>query len=96
MGLKKYIIMTAPIYQYSVLPFSGPRYRENSSKLKDGDYGCAICGKSLPRPYKFEAVVVHGGDWASTKEEEENESDPGYMGSWGIGPDCHKKYLIKD
>lgn len=81
--------------QYKVSPFSAANYRKNSAKLKDTECGCAICGKSVSEPYAHEVVIVNGGDWAKTQEEAENESDPGYMGVWGIGPDCHKKHLIK-
>ena len=83
------------INRYKVLPFSGARYQKNFNKLKAREYGCAICGKPVAEPYENPVVVVNGGDWASSKEEAENESDPGYMGVWGIGPECHKKHLIK-
>lgn len=81
---------------YSVPPFSGANYRKNERKLKDGETPCAICGKAVAYPYAHPVTVVGGGgDWARTEEEEVNESDPGYMGVWGIGPDCHKKFLVK-
>lgn len=81
--------------QYKVLPFSATNYQKNFSNLNATEYGCAICGKSISQPYEHEVAIVGGGDWAKTQEEVENESDPGYMGVWGIGPDCHKKHLIK-
>lgn len=84
---------TMPLY--SVLPFSSASYQKNFRKLGDSEVGCAICGKAVTAPYKNSAVVVYGGDWASTQEEAADESDPGYMGVWGIGPDCHKKFLVK-
>lgn len=81
---------------YSVLPFSGTRYAENFKRLKDCEYGCAICGKPVATPYKHSAAIVDGGDWARTEAEAADDSDSGYMGVWGIGPDCHKKYLVKN
>lgn len=77
---------------YSVAPFSDPKYAENSKRLKTHEYGCAICGKPVKTPYEHSAVIVGGGDWARTEAEATDESDPGYMGVWGIGPDCHRKY----
>jgi hypothetical protein len=81
--------------RYSILPFSGPRFKENERRLKDSETPCAICGKAVIYPYKHAVVVVGGGDWAMTEAEEQDESDSGYMGVWGIGPDCHRKYLIR-
>ncbi len=82
--------------QYKVLPFSGPRYAENAKKLTNEEQGCAICGKPVRLPLVHTAVVVNGGDWAKTPEEAADDADPGYMGVWGIGPDCHRKHLIKE
>ena len=82
--------------RYSIPPFSGPNYRKNERKLKAGESPCAICGKAVKYPYKYSVVVVDGGgDWAISEEEEKDESAMGFMGAWGIGPNCHKKYLIK-
>ena len=81
--------------RYSVPPFSGAKFRENEKNLKDGETPCAICGKAVSHPFAYPVVVVGGGDWAQTEAEEANESDPGYMGVWGVGPDCHRKHLIK-
>lgn len=81
--------------RYNVLPFSGPRYGENFQKLDNEDPGCAICGRSVAQPYAHTATVVGGGDWAKTHAEVADTSDPGYMGTWPIGPDCHRKHLIK-
>lgn len=81
--------------QYTIDPFSSENYQKNSAKLKSSEYGCAICGKPVKPPYKHEATIVGGGAWAETPEEAADETDPGYMGVWGIGPDCHRKYLMK-
>ena len=81
---------------YSVAPFSGARFKENQARLKEGQTPCAICGKAVPFPYKHSAPVVAGGDWARTPEEAEDEDDPGYMGVWGIGADCHRRYLDRE
>lgn len=91
-----------PFYIYKVLPFSGPKYSKNQEKY-DNDNGtedqvhlCAICGKPVKYPYEFQACVVQGGDWARTMDEIENkdESDAGWMGLFGIGPDCHRKNVL--
>lgn len=87
---------TLTLNTYKVLPFSGANYRKNSARLKDNEVGCAICGKPVKMPYKHEVTVVGGGYWARTQEEAADEGDSGYMGVWGIGPDCHKKHLNKD
>lgn len=81
---------------YDVAPFSGPRFRDNEAKLMASETPCAICGKAVAKPYKHCAVVVGGGDWARTEAEEQDETAPGYMGVWGIGPDCHRKHLVRD
>lgn len=81
--------------RYSILPFTGPRYSENEKKNTLNEVGCAICGKLVTKPYVHTATVVGGGDWAINADEVANVNDPGYMGLWPIGPDCHKKYLIK-
>lgn len=77
---------------YTVAPFSGARYRENQARLEQGEQPCAICGKAVSFPYEHSATVVAGGDWARTQDEAQAEDDPGYMGVWGIGPDCHRRY----
>ena len=81
---------------YSVRPFSGLNYYKNQNSLKDGQEGCAICGKYVAQPFRHEATVVHGGQWARTEAEANYYADNGYMGVWGIGADCHKKYLVKN
>lgn len=88
--------MKAGMNRYSVLPFSGAKFNENQKRLKEGETPCAICGKPVAYPYKHEATVVGGGDWAQSEAEAQDVNDPGYMGAWGIGQDCHRKYLIKD
>lgn len=86
---------TPILNQYKVEPFSAASYQKNAAKLGATEYGCAICGKPVKFPYEHEATIVGGGAWAETEEEAAAEDDPGYMGVWGIGPDCHKKNLIK-
>jgi hypothetical protein len=82
--------------RYTVLPFSGARFHENESRLGDDELPCAICGKLVAQPFAHSATVVGGGDWAATLEEVADTADAGYMGVWGIGPNCHAKYLVKD
>lgn len=80
-------------FVYTVFPFSGEAYRKNEGRLKEGEVPCAICGRAVARPWRFSAVVVNGGDWARSQVEAENVEDPGYMGVWPIGPDCHRRFL---
>lgn len=81
--------------RYKVAPFSADSYKKNFAKLGETEYGCAICGRPVAMPYEHSVTIVHGGAWAATQEEASNESDPGYMGVWGIGPECHRRHLIK-
>ena len=80
---------------YNVFPFSGDVFRKNQERLKMDEIPCPICGRAVSKPYKHTVTIVRGGDWARSVAEETNESDPGYMGVWGVGPNCHKKYLMK-
>ena len=78
---------------YSVAPFS--LWKKSKSNVR-GITGreCAICGKQVREPFKHLAIVIDGGArWAST-EADVDLSDPGYMGEYPIGPDCHRKYLF--
>jgi len=81
---------------YTIPPFSGPKYRENSRKCVDGETPCAICGKGVkggPWEWPHFAVVINGGsDWG---DESSPEEDPGYMGGWPVGTACHSKYFKK-
>ena len=86
--------MNTERFVYSVLPFGGKTFGKNQARLKSGDVPCAICGRAVLKPYKFQAAVVGGGDWARNQTESDNTADPGYMGWWPIGPDCHKRYLV--
>lgn len=83
------------INTYKVEPFSGPMYSKNFRNLGPSEYGCAICGKPVSEPYANPVSIVLGGTWALTQEEADDLTDPGHMGVWGIGPDCHKKYLVR-
>jgi len=83
--------------RYSVQPFSLWTDKTRSKDI-EGSTPCAICG----RPVKDDnqkatwVTVVNGGDdWAKNEYEANNVNDDGFMGGWPVGPDCHKKYLIK-
>lgn len=77
---------------YSVPPFSGENYGANERRLKSGETPCAICGKAVKHPFAHPVVVVDGGaDWARSEAAEADDSTPGYLGVFGIGPDCHRK-----
>ena len=78
---------------YSIKPFSGPNYIKNSLRCDKNRHPCAICGKPLDvEKVKYWVVVVNGGaDWGN----EDSEQDSGYMGSFPVGNDCHRKYIVK-
>lgn len=78
--------------RYIVNPFSGKNYHRNESRCPDPMLPCGICGKPIdPQKAKHWAVVIDGGArWGDMKSDME---DPGYMGEWPIGNDCHKKYV---
>lgn len=73
--------------KYDVPPFSGKNYARNSAKA--GNDACAICGRFVKDANHF-AVVTDGG--ASWGDEGSDSGDPGYMGSWPVGNDCHRKH----
>lgn len=79
--------------QYSVPPFSGKDYGKKSERCKDDETPCAICGRGVKDPWPHTAAVVRGGGaWG---DEKSDQNDPGWMGLWPIGNDCHRKYVIK-
>jgi hypothetical protein len=85
--------MPTKICRYSVPPFSRipPRLRGVSSAGPE----CAICGRPLkPGAKMFPAVVVDGG--VAWGDEASDENDPGHMGGFDVGPECHRKYAIKE
>jgi hypothetical protein len=60
--------------------------------VSDGDGGDAMSN------WPHVAEVVNGGfDWGDGSGKGINSmSDPGYMGAWPVGNDCHRKYAIKE
>ena len=77
--------------KYEVKPFSGKNYAKNSSLSPGQTSPCAICGKSIKHPWPHQAIVINGGsNWGDLNSD---ENDPGYMGCWPIGNNCHKKYV---
>ncbi len=77
--------------RYSVAPFS--LWKDSNHVRGITGRECAICGKQVREPFKHTAVVVDGGvQWADA--EDADPSDPGYMGEYPVGPDCHKKYRL--
>ena len=85
--------------KYTVPPFSRGLWLD--SNVTPQDNPCAICGKSIidTRPASEGgrariAVVINGGiDWGDL---DSDETDPGYMGGWLIGPDCHRKFQNRE
>lgn len=79
------------LYRYKVSPFSGTDYHKHASLVRAGFDQCAICGRPVKRPAAHKAVVINGGSaWGDSKSDED---DPGYMGLWSVGPDCHKRLV---
>jgi hypothetical protein len=77
--------------RYRVSPFSGARYHENARRA--GIYEpCGICGKAVKAPTHRAVVVDGGGAWG---DERSDTNDPGYMGTFPIGSDCHRKHVLR-
>jgi hypothetical protein len=81
-------------HRYAQAPFSGKGWHGNHSD----EPMCGICGRvvkggTFDDGWTLWGVVVNGG--ASWGDERSDESDPGYMGWFPIGRDCHKRHLIK-
>lgn len=82
-------------YSYAVRPFSGADYTRNAERAYGaGLTPCGICGKGVQDTSKATmAVVIDGGaTWGDDRSE---ASDPGYMGCWPIGSDCHRRHVVR-
>lgn len=57
------------------------------------DLQCVICGKKMtPQQVRHHALLASGGGgWG--RPEDDDESDPGFMGWFPVGSECHRKYL---
>jgi len=82
---------TRRLYQYSVSPFS--RIPHHLLSSTDESETCAICGHAVSGPVLYEACVIDGGTaWG---DDAADETDPGYMGVFPIGSDCHRRFAIR-
>lgn len=82
--------------KYTVPPFSGKDYYKNEKRVKSPKWPCAICGRPVDTEKEdgHWAVVVNGGSqWG---DDSSDTNDPGYMGSFPVGNDCHRKYKMKE
>lgn len=81
--------------RYKVAPFSGARYTENAARCDVDELPCAICGKPVRHGASpHAAIVVNGGvDWG---DEHSDPDDAGFMGSWPVGRDCHRKHVVRE
>jgi len=80
----------ATLGKYTVPPFS-QKTREHN--VLDDEFECGICGRSVKTPIQHEGIVINAGtDWG---DDSSDQNDPGYMGCWAIGSDCHRKYKVK-
>ena len=75
-----------------VNPFSGSRYHEWSRSQPAGTMPCVLCGK----PVRLDqgppmAEVFRGGAFVMAEGPDPDESDPGYMGWFPVGPDCLRR-----
>jgi hypothetical protein len=82
-------------HRYAREPFSGDGWKRASIPAKPL---CGICGRvvkggTFEDGWTLWGVVVDGG--ASWGDEHSDESDPGYMGWFPIGKDCHALYCVK-
>lgn len=82
--------------RYSVPPFSqtgGPTFGKSANN--DDTLPCAICKRPVKNP-KHWAVVTDAGDrWGDAKDAVMACSgNPGYMGEFPIGSDCHKRFFL--
>ena len=70
--------------------FSGEAW--GNDKALNESNPCVICGKNC-RDDAPMLIVMGGGASALAASEDETEAaeDPGYMGSYAIGPDCLRK-----
>lgn len=85
--------MSETYSKYSVPPWS----RRPDSYYATGLTGdlpeCAICGRVITSVTMHHAIVINGGaDWG---DEYSDESDAGYMGCFDVGPDCHRRFVVK-
>lgn len=93
------------VYRYKVPPKSGPRYFDNMERY--GEHGaCAICGKRVKGsedelPWGWILDTENGFIWApadyqGSPEEMDALGVTSDYGCWPIGPDCHKRHVIKE
>lgn len=85
--------MSEPRYPYDVPPFSDPKFHANRDRYSRAEWFCAICGRPVDETKKSTkwATVINGGaDWG----DENSPQDAGHMGSFPIGPDCHRKHRM--
>lgn len=75
----------------SVRPFSGPNYRENEKRCGKHQ-PCAICGRAIENTVTAVYLDIIDGGSAFATPGTADESDPGYMGSYPIGPNCYHRH----
>lgn len=80
------------VYRYSVQPFSQQVEGKQYTGAEAGFEQCGICCRKTRRDRKTCGIVIDGG---ATWGDEQSEQNSGYMGCWPIGPDCHRKYVVK-
>lgn len=75
---------------YTVAPFSQPMQRRDDG-LPSGCLPCGICRRPVREASaRHWAVIVDGG--AAWGDASSDADDPGYMGEYPIGSDCHRKF----
>ncbi len=78
----------------TIKPFSGPNFEKNEKRVKDGQTGCAYCGKPCVNAKDTEHAVhvIEGGAAFATKEQHEGDAElSGDMGEFPVGSSCAKK-----
>lgn len=86
------------LYRYKVAPRSGAKYYDRVERY--GELGvCAICGKPVKGEPQFEGHVIERNgeyEWALPDFYENTPEGASDYGCWPIGPDCHKKHVIRE
>lgn len=91
--------MTAGMPTFTVAPFSGPRYAQNSDRCRDYELPCAICGRAITVEMARIGLWAHvhegGRSWCD--DADVCPHDPtGDMGMYPVGADCDRRYRVRE
>lgn len=77
---------------FTVPPFSGKNYYDNSTKVSTPATPCAICGKATVNASVWARVCQGGAIWCGEDGEVCSHEPSGVMDMFPIGSDCARKY----